>query len=212
MNYPSVSFVFAARTEDEANGCISSFKDILNYRGDMEFCYSTNGNIAHAMNEALAKAKHEVVVFIETDTVPVQGDWVDMLLEGIEHGKMMFSREVSHTYFNWAGTAVYKDDLGGLQIDEQYPIAEDTEYFERLKRDRGITLCRSDAAILHLKEHESQKALDRAFVYGYLHAKLIEKYKYFSLASYIRRLEVQKQIAEETLAGIKQYQDDKAKG
>lgn len=205
--YPSVSFVFAARTEAEANGCISAFKDILNYRGEMEFCYSTNGNIAHAMNEALAKAKHEVVVFIETDTVPVQGDWVDMLLEGIEHGKMMFSREVSHTYFNWAGTAVYKDDLGGLQIDEHYSIAEDTEYFERLKL-KGLTMHRSDAPIFHLKEHETQKALDRAFDYGYLHAKLIEQYKFYPMHKYIQRLELQKQIAEETLRGIKHYYDE----
>lgn len=207
---PSVSFVFAAKTEAEAQETIKQLKK-QRYRGAMEFCYSTQGTIPEAINLALDKVTHDIIVFIETDVLPHSPDWLRRLLYKLAPGALTFSEEITHTWYNWAGTACYRSDLHNERLDENYPIAEDTEYFERLKRKYGIKLIRSNAVVFHKKEHETQKALDRAYEYGYLHAKLIDEYQYYPLDGYIQRLELQKTIAEKTLEGIKQYQHEHEK-
>lgn len=209
-NMPSVSFVFAARTQSEVNDTIEQLK-MQRYRGAMEFCYSTEGTIPQALNKAMKMAKNEVIVFIETDVIPHDPDWLRRLLYGLKPGSLVFSDEVTHTWYNWAGTACYRESLHGELLDESYPIAEDTEYFERLKRKHGTRMVRSDAVVYHRKEHESQKQLDRALQYGYLHAKLIAEYKYFPMEEYKKRLHLSKQIAEETLKGIEKYENEHPK-
>lgn len=209
-NVPSVSFVFASRTDAEALNTIKELRK-QRYCGKVEYCYSTEGTIPHALNKALARAENDIIVFTETDVTPHDPDWLRQLLYKLNPGAIVFSNEVTHTWYNWAGTAVYKDDLGDLKLDEAYPIAEDTEYFERLKLERGLTLLRSNAIVYHRKEHETQKALSRAREYGYLHAKLIEQYHYFPMDQYKKRLELQLQIAKETLEGINQYENEHSK-
>lgn len=209
-NVPSISFVFAARNQSEVEKTVEELKK-QQYRGAMEFCYSTEGTIPEALNKAMQMAKNEVVVFVETDVTPHNPDWLRRLLYGLKPGALVFSDEVTHTWYNWAGTACYRESLHGELLDESYPIAEDTEYFERLKRKHGTRMVRSDAVVYHLKEHETQKQLDRARDYGYLHAKLIEEYKYFPMSEYKKRLELQKQIAVQTLKGIEQYENEHPK-
>jgi len=203
---PKVSIVFAAKYQHDADMLIELLEEQV-YAGEIEYCYSTTGTISEAYNEALDHATGDIILFIETDAIPCSTSFISDMVASAQRGRFTKAVEVNQKNQNWAGCAIYKDDLHGERIDESYEIAEDTEFFQRLKRKHNVGYAHIDAvSVLHLKSPNTPKALERARRYGFLHAQLIAAYGYYPLSAYKQRMELQKQIAEETLKGIEEYE------
>lgn len=198
-----ISIVFAAKTESEAQTLI----DILEKQEhdyDVEFCYSTEGTIPQAVNKAIEMAKGEILIFTETDAKPVSNTWLKNMVESAKKNKFVKALEVNHQTPNWCSTVCYKEDLRGEKIDESYEVAEDTEFFLRMKSKYNMEFATTDKAVVrHFRPFENEKAIRRAYIYGRNTVALIKKYGFYPLNAYIRRQEIKAEEAKLTLKGIK---------
>lgn len=199
---PFVSIIFAAQNETQARVLMTKLKS-QQYPGGYEFCYSTDGNIAHAMNQAIKKSTGDLLVFTETDVEPATDDWVYNLVMERSDGNFVKSLEVNHTTPNFSGMIVSKKDLRDEQFDEAFNVAEDTEFYARMHALYGMNVIQARTAThLHLRSKTTQKALDRAYEYGRNEAKIMKQYKNYPIASYTQRQYLAIEIANKILKGI----------
>jgi len=209
MAAKSVSIVFIAKTEQDAFNMIRQL-ELQEYSGTVEVCYSTIPGIPQAWNDAISKATCELLLFTETDVVFFDEHWIRDMVAEAELSVFVKAREVNHSNQNWSSTIVYRSDLLDEKIDESYPVAEDTEFYLRM-RQHGMRFTQTNKVFVeHLRPDLNYKAVDRAFDYGYLTAKLIDEQKYYPLDFYIERQKIAIDVAQKTLLGIKKYQDEQA--
>jgi len=198
-----VSIVFAAKTDKEAQELINIL-DKQEHDYDIEYCYSTEGGIAEAVNKSLDMATGKYVLFTETDARPVDNFWIKNMVESAEKNKFIKALEVNHQTLNWCSTICHREDLKDERINENYTVAEDTEFFLRLKHKHGMEFkTTNNAVIKHNRPFENEKAISRAYIYGRNTAKLIKRYGFYPLNAYIRRQEIKAEESKLTLKGIK---------
>lgn len=205
----TVSIVFAAANQRQARELLQRLTN-QTYKGKVQYCYSCKGTIPEAMNESLRKATGDFILFTETD-VKHPPNWIEKMVELAEPRKLIKALEVNSINFNFASTICYKEDIEGMFLDETYRIAEDTDFFCRLKQKGILMENKEEIVVQHLRDNDSDKQVERALDYGYIHAKLIDKYEYYPLEKYKKRMQNKLEIAQRTLKGIEKYEKERKK-
>lgn len=171
MSTPRLSLVTIARNTDELN----QWKERLENQSyeDYEICYSTAGDIPTAWNEAISQAEGELILFTETDTHPIHSDWLETVVsrysdyhEGVVH----FGEFRGYNPFNFSNTAISNEVMQDFEVDDSYPVGEDSELFARMDKN-GVDFDHDPTVPVYHEPKSSGKSLSRGFKYGRVKAR-----------------------------------------
>lgn len=196
-----ISVVTIAKTRAEIDAKI---RELSNQTMPVdEFCTSMLPGIPNAWAEAFSKVTGDIIVVTETDAHVVNERFIEDLVSEVHDGEIVKGLEINHRMENFANIAFFAELLKTHRINPEYPFAEDTEWYARLKKDGIVVRHINGGAVVHDRGFATQKQFDRAYEYGRLHVRLIKKHGYYPLEDLIKRFELQKKIAEESLRGIR---------
>ncbi|MBN2203312.1 MAG: glycosyltransferase [Candidatus Aenigmarchaeota archaeon] len=179
---PQVSVVTIARNERD----LRKLKEALKKQTfkDFELVYSTKKGIPQAMNDAISKAKGEIIVITETDAMPMTNTWLEEMVNAVKKENrndkkkrtLVRGIEVTPSTWDWSNFAAYANVMKENKLDESFPIAEDTELYARLRKRgyKGVEL--PIAPVLHERSNSVSKMIRNNFLYGILLVKIQMKY------------------------------------
>lgn len=174
---PKVSVVSIALRDEE----LDLLRECLKHQtyDNFEFIPVTgNISIPEAWNKGIEKARGDIILFTESD-VEVPEDWVEKMVENVKKNDgFAMSSEVVTTKRDWCMSSVgIKSEIAkNTKFDESFQIAEDTEWFERIKQ-KGFELKREKNPIVyHHKSKDPRKNLKWAFLRGKQHVKIAKKH------------------------------------
>ena len=177
-----VSVITIAKTKEE----LGPLREILKKQTykDFEFVYSTRKGIPQAWNDAIMKAKGEILLITESDVMPLSNRWIeDMVGAAIENGDKAVVRgiEVIPSPWCFSNLACYSKILKANKLDESYPVGEDTELFSRLNDMgyKGVEL--SISPVLHIRKFKGFfKEVKNAYLYGKFNTRTNRRYQKLS--------------------------------
>lgn len=163
-------------------------KDLNNLREDLKKQTYKNfefipvvGNISipKAWNKGIEKSKGDIILFTESD-VSLPKNWVGEMVKNVENNNgFAMGSEVITTSRAWSmATTGIKSDIAKKNLfDESFSIAEDTEWFERV-RQKGFELKREEKPIVyHHKSTDPIRNIKQSFIRGKNFIKIAKKYK-----------------------------------
>ncbi|MEM1646303.1 MAG: glycosyltransferase [Ignisphaera sp.] len=169
---PKVSVISIAKSEAE----FKRLKEALERQTfkDFEFITSTKGSIPEAWNDALSRAKGEIIVFIESDAFPLNEHWLEEIVANFRKGAVLKGLEINPTSLNLCNLVcdaeIFKK---GVRFDESFKCAEDTELFARLRK-MGVEIGFINAfPVVHIPSRTWRKTLSRSFRNGMYAMKII---------------------------------------
>ena len=173
---PRISVVVIAREREECAG-IERALARQSYR-DFEIVTEIGGTIPEAWNRAISRARGQFLIFTETDARPLDDDWLQQLLDEMTgDAAMVKGLEINQTPWNLCNTIVRREVFDGIEFDESFLCAEDTELFSRLQ-SQGFRLEKKPVApVMHSFDPSSPKALSRAFRYGVNWMRIRHRYR-----------------------------------
>jgi GT2 family glycosyltransferase len=144
---------------------------------DYEFVGVTGGAIPEAWNQAIRQARGELLVFTETDARPVNEHWLEELVNSVpDDVTIVKGLEITGSPLDLSNLAARRRIFEGVQFDERFRWAEDTELFCRLKQ-QGYRFQQVDCApVIHRSKTGSKHYMRRAFRYGLYWARLSYRY------------------------------------
>jgi glycosyltransferase involved in cell wall biosynthesis len=177
-----ISVIAIAKNEKD----LKSLKNALKKQTfkDFEFVYSTKKGIPQAWNDAIEKAKGEIIVVTESDSLPLKNTWLEEMVNAVKKYNrndpkkrtVIRGIEAWPLPWCWCNFASYASVLKKNKIKENYPIAEDTELFARLRKlgYKGKEL--PIAPVMHVRSDSVSKMIKNSFLYGILLTKIQMKY------------------------------------
>ncbi|MEM3739761.1 MAG: glycosyltransferase [Candidatus Korarchaeum sp.] len=168
---PKVSVVSIAKSEAE----FKRLEEILRKQTfkDFEFITSTKGSIPEAWNDALSRAKGEIIVFIESDAFPLNDNWLEEIVANWRRGTVLKGLEINPTNLNLCNLVCDADIFRKVRFNESFKCAEDTELFARLRK-MGIKIEFVNAfPVVHVPSRTWSKTLSRGFRNGIYFIKII---------------------------------------
>jgi glycosyltransferase involved in cell wall biosynthesis len=174
---PKVSIVSIAKNESEFIRLKKKLKK-QTFK-DWEFVYSTKKGIPQAWNDAIKKAKGNIIIITESDALPLTNNWIKDMVKAVKKNDtktIIRGIEVIPTAWDFSNLACYSKILKQNKLDENYSIAEDTELFARLRKlgYKGKEL--SIAPIVHMRNKSVSELIKNNFLYGILLVKIQMKY------------------------------------
>ena len=143
---------------------------------DFEFVTSTKGNRAEALNDAILKAQGEFLLFIESDALPLNQNWLEDLSRLARKGSLVKGIEIRPFGLNLSNLICDADVFGKQKFNESFSTNEDTEMFARL-RSLGIPIEFADVApVVHSPWRDWRETLTRALRDGMIYAWIAYKY------------------------------------
>lgn len=140
---------------------------------DFELVTSTKNKIPQAWNDALSQAKGEIIVFTETDAIPLKNNWLEEIVLHAKKGIMLKGLEIKPTDLDLCNLVCDAEVIKGLKFDESFRICEDTELFVQ-SRKKGINIQFINAfPVLHAPSKSWKKTLSRAPLFGMNHIKIL---------------------------------------
>jgi hypothetical protein len=144
---------------------------------DFEFVGEVRGTIPEAWNRAIARAKGEILIFTETDALPVNERWLEELVNSVPDNKTIVKGlEITSTPWDLSNLACHRSAFDGDVFDTAFRWAEDTELFCRLKARDYKFVELDKAPVIHLQKLGKKRMLRRAFRYGLYWARLRHRY------------------------------------
>ncbi|MEM3451797.1 MAG: glycosyltransferase [Nitrososphaerales archaeon] len=140
---------------------------------DFEFITSTKGSIPEAWNDALSRAKGEIIVFIESDAFPLDEHWLEEIVANWRKGVVLKGLEINPTSLNLCNLVCDADIFRKVKFDERFKCTEDTELFARLRRMRvGVGFVNA-FPVVHVPSRTWKKTLSRSFRSGMYFIKIM---------------------------------------
>ncbi|MEW6295907.1 MAG: glycosyltransferase [Candidatus Diapherotrites archaeon] len=173
-----VSVIAVAKSREELKPLISALKK-QSFQG-FELVTSQKKGIPQALNDAISRAKGKILVITESDAMPLTNTWLEEMVEAVKrHGEKTIIRgiEVRQTPWCWSNIACHSSVLKNNKMNENFPLAEDTELFARLNNlgYKGLEL--PIAPVLHERKSKGfWKSVNNSFAYGRLLVKINLKY------------------------------------
>ncbi|MEM3546199.1 MAG: glycosyltransferase [Candidatus Bathyarchaeia archaeon] len=168
---PKVSVISIAKSEAEFDRLRKAL-DGQTFK-DFEFITSTKGSIPEAWNDALSRAKGEIIVFIESDAFPLNEHWLEEIVENWRKGAVLKGLEINPTSLNLCNLACDANILKKVRFDESFKCTEDTELFARLRR-MGFEVGFVNAfPVVHVPSRTWRKTLSRSFRSGMYFMKIM---------------------------------------
>lgn len=168
---PKISVISIAKDEEELN----SLKEALSKQTykDFEFITSTKGTIPEARNAAISKANGSIIVFIDSNAIPLKKDWLEEIEKSFEANSVMHGLEIKSQPLTTCNLVCDSSVLKKVKFNEKFPVGEDTEFFARLKEENIKVKQTYSFPVIHDLEISWRKTLSRAFRYGHLNIKVI---------------------------------------
>ena len=160
------------------------------------------GTITQGYNRAIRKAKGDILVFTETDVVPLSRSWLKELVAHVRPGEVVKGLEVYPPVFDFSNTACYAAIAKQFPLNERYLHYSDTEWCRRLARHGVRTRTVYAAGVLHLRRPVSKKALRRAYLYGREWVRLYREGYFEEFGSIVEQTKHQIAVARAKLRGI----------
>ncbi|MEM1510396.1 MAG: glycosyltransferase [Candidatus Bathyarchaeia archaeon] len=168
---PKVSVISIARSEAEFDRLRKALGE-QTFK-DFEFITSTKGSIPEAWNDALSRARGEIVVFIESDAFPLNKHWLEEIVQNWRKGTVLKGLEINPTYLNLSNLVCDAEICKRVKFDESFKCAEDTEFFVRLKK-MGVEISFVNAfPVVHIPSRTWKKTLSRSLKGGMYYIKII---------------------------------------
>ncbi|MEM4677478.1 MAG: glycosyltransferase [Candidatus Korarchaeota archaeon] len=168
---PKVSVISIAKHEAEFER-LKKALEMQTFK-DFEFITSTKGSIPEAWNDALSRAKGEIIVFIESDAFPLNERWLEEIVANFRKGAVLKGLEINPTSLNLCNLVCDAEICKKVRFDESFKYAEDTEFFARLRK-MGVEIGFVNAfPVVHVPSRTWRKTLSRSFRYGMYFMKII---------------------------------------
>ncbi len=167
-----------------------------------EIVATLGGTITQGYNRAIRKAKGEILVFTETDVVPLSRSWLKELVAHVRPGEVVKGLEIYPPVFDFANTACYAAIAKRIPLNERYLCYSDTEWCRRLARHGIRTRTIYAAGVLHLRRPVSKKALRWAYLYGREWVRLYREGYFEEFGSIVEQTKHQIAVARAKLRGI----------
>jgi len=163
------------------NEDIDELKEYLKHQTfkDFEIVSSTKKGIPQAWNDAIRKAKGDIIITTETDARPVNNHWIDDLVKAIEQyddKTIIRGLEVNPTHWRNANIVARASLFKENPFDEHYSIAEDTEFYARLRSKDYLGLELPIAPVIHERKASAWKLIKNSFLYGIYQVRIQKKY------------------------------------
>lgn len=171
---PKVSVISIAKSDAE----FERLREALERQTfrNFELITSTKGSIPEAWNDALSKAKGEIIVFIESDAFPLNERWLEEIVENWRKGAVLKGLEINPTSLNLCNLVCDADIFRKVRFDESFKCAEDTELFARLRK-MGVEVGFVNAfPVVHVPSRTWRKTLSRSFRSGIYFMKIMYMY------------------------------------
>ncbi|MEM4620921.1 MAG: glycosyltransferase, partial [Desulfurococcaceae archaeon] len=140
---------------------------------DFEFITSTKGSIPEAWNDALSRAKGEIIVFIESDAFPLNERWLEEIAANFRKGAVLKGLEINPTSLNLCNLVCDAEIFKKVRFDESFKCTEDTELFARLRKMRVEVGFVNAFPVVHVPSRTWRKTLSRSFRSGMYFMKII---------------------------------------
>ncbi|MEM1830964.1 MAG: glycosyltransferase [Desulfurococcaceae archaeon] len=168
---PKVSVISIAKHEAEFER-LKKALEMQTFK-DFEFITSTKGSIPEAWNDALSRAKGEIIVFIESDAFPLNERWLEEIVANFRKGAVLKGLEINPTSLNLCNLVCDAEIFKKVRFDESFKCAEDTELFARLRK-MGVEVGFVNAfPVVHVPSRTWRKTLSRSFRNGMYFMKII---------------------------------------
>ncbi|MEM2704259.1 MAG: glycosyltransferase [Candidatus Bathyarchaeia archaeon] len=168
---PKVSVISIAKSEAEFERLREALEK-QTFR-DFEFITSTKGSIPEAWNDALSKARGEIIVFIESDAFPLNERWLEEIVENWRKGAVLKGLEINPTSLNLCNLVCDADIFKKVRFNESFKCTEDTELFARLRK-MGVKVGFINAfPVVHVSSRTWRKTLSRGFRSGMYFMKIM---------------------------------------
>lgn len=171
---PKISVVSIAKDEKD----LESLKNALTKQKyqDFEFIFSTKGTIPEAWNDAISRVKGEFIVFTESDAIPLNENWLVDIYDNLDENSIIKGIEITSTNLNMCNLVGSSKIIKSLKFDENFPVAEDTEFFARARKNNIPVITVNKFPVIHTPSISWKKTISRAFIYGLLSMKLVYLY------------------------------------
>jgi glycosyltransferase involved in cell wall biosynthesis len=168
---PRISVISIARTEQEFEQLARALAD-QTYK-DFEFVTSTKGTIPEAWNDAISRAKGDILAIIESDAKPLNKEWLEEISRLAKDNVVLKGLEITPTNLNLCDLVCPASLLKRERFDERFPVNEDTELFARLRK-MGVKIQFINAfPVVHVRDNGWKKTLSRSPRIGMLFMKII---------------------------------------
>lgn len=168
---PKVSVISIAKHEAEFER-LKKALEMQTFK-DFEFITSSKGSIPEAWNDALSRAKGEIIVFIESDAFPLNERWLEEIVANFRKGAVLKGLEINPTSLNLCNLVCDAEIFKKVRFDESFKCTEDTELFARLRK-MGVEVGFVNAfPVVHVPSRTWRKTLSRSFRSGMYFMKII---------------------------------------
>ncbi len=168
---PKISVISIAKREEEFE---KLRKALANQTfKDYELVTSTKGTIPEAWNDAISRAKGDILVFIESDAFPLNDRWLEEIIENSRKNAVLKGLEINPTDLNLCNLVCDASIFKRVRFDESFRVCEDTELFARLRK-MGVEIGFVNAfPVVHVPAQTWKKTLSRGLRKGMYLTKII---------------------------------------
>jgi glycosyltransferase involved in cell wall biosynthesis len=140
---------------------------------DFELVTSTKGSIPEAWNDAISRARGEILVFVESDAFPLSNNWLEEIVKHAKKNAVLKGLEINPADLNLCNLVCDASIFKNVRFDESFKVREDTELFARLRR-MGVEVGFVNAfPVVHVPARTWRKTLSRALRSGMYYVKIV---------------------------------------
>jgi glycosyltransferase involved in cell wall biosynthesis len=171
---PKISVVSIASNDEELNALRKALTHQTYH--DFELVVSTKGTIPEAWNDAISRAHGEFILFMESDSLPLNDSWLEELSKVAQKGRLVKGIEIKPFGLNMTNLIADATIFSTEKFDKRLKTSEDTEMFARLKK-LGVSIQIAPVApVIHAQSVTWRKTLTRSIRGGMLFALINYKY------------------------------------
>jgi glycosyltransferase involved in cell wall biosynthesis len=143
---------------------------------NFELVTSTKGSIPEAWNDAISKAKGELIVFTESDALPLSETWLEEIANNAENGVILKGLEIKPTDLDLCNLVCEASLLKQQKFDTDFHVAEDVELFARLRKMGAEIRFVNAFPVMHSPSQTWKKTCSRGITIGMNFTKIIYLY------------------------------------
>ncbi len=170
-NVYKISIVSIAREDEEFDRLRLALAD-QTFK-DFEFVTSTKGTIPEAWNDAISRVKGEIIVFTESDALPLRKNWLEEIVRTAEKGTILKGLEINPTDLDLCNLVCDASILKKEKFDKNFHIAEDVELFARLRKMGTEIRFVNSFPVIHSHSQTWKKTWSRGLKLGMYFMKVV---------------------------------------
>lgn len=173
---PFISIVVISKSEQK----IEEWKKNIQTQtyDNYEIVESTKEGIPEAWTEAISKASGDLLLFTETDTHPIDQDWLKKIAEGFDFESdevVHFGEFRGYGSYNFSNLAMLPTLPDEYKIDCDLTVGEDSEWFAKMDK-HGVEFDQRPIAPVYHQPRPLKRKVNRSFEYGLTNARTIYRH------------------------------------